>query len=146
MSVEFVDTTILVYAHDVSAGEKRTRARQLVDGLLTTNSGAVSIQVLQELFVTLTRKIPQPLSVDEARAIVADLASWRVMEPTRQDVLGAIDAALRWQVSFWDAMILHAASKAQATVVWSEDLSDGQRYGAVVVRNPFRTADGGPRP
>ena len=138
MSVEFCDTNILVYAYDTSAGGKRDRAMQLLNRLWDSENGAVSIQVLQELFVSLTRKVSRPLPANDARTIVADMATWQVMVPTAHDVLAAIDGTARWQVSFWDAMVLVAASRADATVVWSEDLGDGQTYDGLVVRNPFR--------
>jgi predicted nucleic acid-binding protein len=137
MSVEFCDTNILVYAYDASAGSKRTQARGLLQTLWLSGDGAVSVQVLQELFVTLTRKLSSPLSPAEARIIVSDLARWRVVEPTRRDVLEAIDAASRWQLSFWDAMIVVAAQRAGAAVIWSVDLNDGQDFGGTEVRNPF---------
>jgi predicted nucleic acid-binding protein len=69
---------------------------------------------------------------------VADLATWQVVIPTVDDVLAAIDGTARWQISCWDAMVMVAASRADATVLWSEDLSDGQTYDGIVVRNPFR--------
>jgi predicted nucleic acid-binding protein len=137
MSVEFCDTNILVYAHDLGAGPKRTRAQQLVRALWLSGDGAVSIQVLQELFVTLTRKLRSPLSPSDARTIISYLGSWQVVAPTHQEVLAAIDASLRWQISFWDAMIVVAAGRAGAEVIWSEDLNDGQDFGGIVVRNPF---------
>jgi predicted nucleic acid-binding protein len=137
MSVEFCDTNILVYAYDRSAGTKRDLARELLERLWRDESGAVSIQVLQELFVTLTRKIAAPVETRIARGIVADLATWRVIEPRAADVLAAIDAMPRWQMSFWDAMILTAAERAGARVLWSEDLASGQAYDGVTVRNPL---------
>jgi predicted nucleic acid-binding protein len=94
--------------------------------------------VLQELFVTLTKKTAPPLSPAEARAVVSDMATWQVVVPAAADVVDAIDAAARWQISFWDAMLLTTARKAQAETLWSEDLNDGQDYDGVVVRNPFR--------
>lgn len=138
MSGEFCDTNIIVYAYDLSAGAKRQQARSLLDRLWESGEGVVSVQVLQELFVSLTRKVPQPLAILDARATVADIASWRVVVPGAEDVLRAIDAATRWQVSFWDAMILTAAKKADISLVWSEDLNDGELYDGIVVRNPFR--------
>jgi predicted nucleic acid-binding protein len=138
MSAEFCDTNVLVYAYDRSAGIKGETARQLLARFWTLGEVAVSIQVLQELFVTLTRKSAPPLSSAVVRGIVADLAAWQVIEPSCGDVLDAIDAAMRWQVSFWDAMLLTTAKKAEASVLWSEDLNDGQDYDGVVVRNPFR--------
>lgn len=137
MSVEFCDSNIVVYAYDTSAGAKHERARDLLERLWTDGAGAASIQVLQELFVTLTRKIPRPLDVASARGIVSDLATWHIVRPTAVDVLTAIDAATRWQISFWDAMILTAADVGGATIVWSEDLNANQTFDGVRVRNPF---------
>ena len=138
MSVEFCDTNVIVYAYDSSAGSKHTRARELLESLWDSGDGTLSIQVLQELYVCLTRKLPTPLTPADARAVVSDLASWRVIEPTAHDVLDAIDGSARWGVSFWDAMIVVSARKAGATVIWSEDLNDGQSFAGTVIRNPFR--------
>lgn len=139
MPVEFCDTNVLVYAHDVSAGDKQVRAQALIQRLWANGEGALSVQVLQELYVSLTRKVVRPLPGPEVRQIVAALGLWRVSAPGANDVLEAIDASLRWQVSFWDAMLLVAASRVGAAVVWSEDLNHGQAYDGVVVRNPFRS-------
>src|SRR5712692_1868358 len=81
MSVEFCDTNVIVYAYDTSAGAKHGLARQLLERLWREGVGAVSVQVLQELFVTLTRKIARPLDTPVARGIVADLATWHVVTP-----------------------------------------------------------------
>ena len=137
MSVEFCDTNVIVYAYDSTAGAKHDRAQALLERLWLDGKGALSVQVLQELFVTLTRKVARPVDPGEARAIVADLATWSLVQPAASDVLAAIDATIRWQLPFWDAMILTAAQRAGAAVLWSEDFSDGQRFDAVTVRNPF---------
>lgn len=142
MSGEFCDTNLFVYAYDLTGGRKRQQAGELVDSLWESGTGIISMQVLQELFVVLTRKIPRPLSVVEARAIVEDMATWRVVEPGPRDVLAAIDGAGRWHISFWDAMILVAAIRAGAETVWSEDLNDSQAYDGIIVRNPFSSLDG----
>jgi predicted nucleic acid-binding protein len=102
-----------------------------------SRSGTLSVQVLQEFYVTVTRKAVPPLPPEQARTIVDRLTLWPVVEPSARDVLDAIDNSLRWQVSFWDAMLLTAANKAGATVLWSEDLNPGQVYGGVTVRSPF---------
>lgn len=141
--VEFCDTNILVYAYDRSAGEKRTTAKRLVEGLWESGRGAVSLQVLQEFFTTLTRKVSPPVPPPAARRIVEDLATWRVYEPARTELFAAIDASIEWGISFWDAMILVTASRSDAKVLWSEDLNDGQEYGGVVVRNPFNRLQAG---
>lgn len=138
MSAEFCDTNVLVYAYDVTAASKREQASVLLARLWDSGSGVISIQVLQELFVTLTRRIPEPLPSQDARAIVSDLTAWRVVEPGSREVVAAIDGAARWHVSFWDAMILATAIRAGAGTVWSEDLNDGQSYDGVIVRNPFK--------
>jgi len=137
MSAEFCDTNLFVYAYDVTAGPKREQASVLLARLWDSGDGVVSMQVLQELFVALTRKIPEPLPLPEARAIVSDMSTWRVVEPVSRDILTAIDGAARWRVSFWDAMILTTALRAGARTVWSEDLNDGQSYDGAIVRNPF---------
>ena len=137
--IEFCDTNIFVYAYDISAGEKRRMAKDLVERVWTSGTGVLSVQILQELFVTLTRKASPPLQSSAARQIVEDLTTWNVIEPAGRDVLETIDTCVRWKLSFWDAMILTTARKAGATVLWSEDLKDGESYDGVVVRNPFRS-------
>jgi predicted nucleic acid-binding protein len=137
-SVEFCDTNVVVYAFDSSAAAKHEVAQNLLSRLWGERSGALSLQVLQETYVTLTRKLRPAYSPADARTIVGDLAVWRsVVEPTRRDVLDAAERSALWGISFWDAMILVAARQAGASMVWSEDLSDGQSYDGVVVRNPF---------
>jgi predicted nucleic acid-binding protein len=138
MSVEFVDTNVLVYAHDTSAGDKRLRAAELVIRLGRSGTGCVSVQVLMELAATLTRKVDPPLSAGSAAEIVDDLATWAVYEPTGADVGAALRIAERHTISIWDAMIVHAAASMQADVLWTEDLNHGQTYEGVPVRNPFR--------
>jgi predicted nucleic acid-binding protein len=135
---EFVDTNVLVYAHDTSAGVKHDRAAALIAELWTSGEGALSVQVLQELFVTVTRKVPAPVSAEAARQIVADLAHWHVHEPDADDVLAAIDIHSQHGISFWDAMILRSAIAQSCPVLYSEDLSAGARYDGVEVVDPFR--------
>jgi predicted nucleic acid-binding protein len=137
MSGEFVDTNILVYAHDTSAGDKRRLASDLVVRVARARSGMLSIQVLVELLVTVTRKIPHPLLMAEAIEIVDDLSTWKVHEPRAGDVTAAARIAVRYGISVWDAMIVHAAAELGASVLWSEDLSHGQLYEGVQVQSPF---------
>lgn len=134
---EFLDTNVLVYAHDRSAGEKYRRAINLLEQLASRENGALSIQVLQEFFVTVTTRLPKPLPVHDAAAIVSDLGALATHAPGVTDVLAAIDIHDRLQVSFWDAMILRSASVLRCAVVWSEDLPHGRRYDDLEVRNPF---------
>lgn len=139
----FVDTNILVYAHDRSAGAKQARARELLDRLWRAGGGSLSVQVLQEFYVAVTRKVPHPLDSNEAEGIVGDLATWQVFVPDADDVLEAIRLHRRLRVSFWDALILHGAAALGCEEVWSEDLSAGQVVDGVVVRNPFLTPPDG---
>lgn len=136
-SYEFVDTSTLVYAHDISSGEKHRVAKSLVVQLWDLQRGCLSIQVLQELYVTLTQKLVRSIEPRMARQIVADLSLWRVHVPNAQDVLEAIDIQQDCQVSFWDAMIIQSASRLGCSTLWAEDLTHGYTYGKVHVLNPF---------
>jgi predicted nucleic acid-binding protein len=133
----FVDTNILVYAHDVSAGVKHERARALLEELWHSRAGVVSTQVLQELSVSVRKKSAHPLGLQETRELVSDYLAWHVVVNDGDAVLGALDLEERYKVSFWDALVIHAAQTAGAEVLYSEDLSDGQRYGDVRVVNPL---------
>ncbi|MBI2911652.1 MAG: PIN domain-containing protein, partial [Chloroflexi bacterium] len=135
---EFCDANVLIYAHDVSAGEKHVRARRLLERLWDSGGGVVSVQVFQEFYVNITRKVLRPLSPLQARGVIAELIAWHVVAPVHSDLLAAIDRSLHWRVSFWDAMVLTTAIKAGASVLWSEELNHGQAYEGTVVRNPFR--------
>ena len=134
----FVDTNILMYAHDASAGPKHVRAQALVEELWRDRSGVVSTQVLQELAVNLRRKAGRPLGSQATRDVVADYLTWHVIVNGQESILGALDYEDRYQVSFWDALMLFAANTSGAEVVYSEDLSHGQTYGAARVVNPLR--------
>ena len=133
----FVDTNILIYAHDRSAGVKHDRARQIIERLWTTGEGALSTQVLQELCINLRRKLARPLPVDEVRHLIQDYLSWEVVVNTPQSMLEALEIEVRYKISFWDALLLLAAEHSGATVLYSEDLAAGQRYGAIKVVNPL---------
>lgn len=133
----FVDTNILVYAHDGSAGVKHKRSLQLVETLWNEGTGALSTQVLQELCVCLRRKVDPPRSTEEIRQLVRDYMSWSVVVNTPELILQALDLEYRFKTSFWDALILQAAQHSGATIVYSEDLAHGQTYGAIQVVNPL---------
>jgi predicted nucleic acid-binding protein len=133
----FIDTNILVYAFDRSAGPKHTIASQLIRDCWENETGHISIQVLQEFFVNLTRKLAVPLEHQVVRQIVADMAQWRVHSPEVNDLLQAMDFQERYQLSFWDAMIIQSAVRLGCKQLLSEDLNHGQFYGDVQVINPF---------
>jgi predicted nucleic acid-binding protein len=133
----FVDTNILMYAHDTSGGQKHERAKALVETLWRDRTGIVSTQVLQELAVNLRRKAGRPLEAKATREIVADYLTWQVVVNGSESILEAIDLEARYQISFWDALIVQAAEGSGAEVLYSEDFSDGQRYGRVRAVNPL---------
>lgn len=133
----FLDTNILMYAHDTAAGAKHDRARAMVEELWRDRSGVVSTQVLQELTVNLRRKTGRPLDGKKTREIVADYLSWHVVINTGESILEALDLEGRYRISFWDALVVQAALVAGADILYSEDLSHGQMYGSVRVVNPF---------
>ncbi len=137
MSVEFLDTNILVYAHDQSAGAKRRKAAALVTDLIARREAALSIQVLLEFAVTVTRKISSPLPYDQVAEIIRDFSVLRIFAPEASDVVSSIQLADRYSISIWDALILRAAVAENASVIWTEDLNDGQFYEGVQVKNPF---------
>jgi predicted nucleic acid-binding protein len=134
---EFVDANVLVYAFDSSAERKQQAAQQLLERLWESSTGCLSVQVLQEFFVTVTKKVAKPLPVEDAKARTREFAAWRVFAPTADDVLAAIDLHVQAKIGFWDAMIVLGAAESGCDVLWTEDLSDGQLLRGVRIRNPF---------
>ena len=141
MSVKvFVDTNILVYAHDVDAGDKHRVAADRIAELWETRSGVISAQVLQEFYVTVTRKIPSPLPRYVARSIIAGYGVWQVETATPHTVITASEIEERYQLSFWDALIAAAAAQGRADVLLTEDLNTGQTIEGVRIEDPFDVA------
>jgi len=134
---EFVDANVLVYAYDASAGKKKAAAEQLLAQLWETGTGCLSVQVLQEFFVTVIGKVAKPLSIEEAADRVREFGAWKVFAPGADDVLRAIALQKETKLSFWDAMIVHAAAELGCDVLWTEDLNDGQVIRGVRIRDPF---------
>jgi predicted nucleic acid-binding protein len=135
----FVDANVLVYAEDRDAGDKHLIARNLVADLWRTGDGVLSIQVLQEFFVTVTRKLPRPLRPTEALAIVEQYLTWRVVENTGDLLLAGIRLASDLKISFWDALVVQAARTERCDRLLTEDLNHGQRIGDLTIINPFRS-------
>jgi predicted nucleic acid-binding protein len=133
----FLDTNILVYAHEPGTGIKHERARAIIEKLWKTGDGVLSTQVLQELCVNLRRKTAKPWTVEETRNLILDYLDWEIVVNTPNSVIEALAIETRFQISFWDALILHAAESSGAAILYSEDLSDGQTYGSVRVVNPL---------
>ena len=137
---EFVDTNILVYAFDLSAGPKREIALGLIERLARERTGCASVQVLQEFYVTVTKKLSMP--PDEAARQIERLGYWNIHRPGVADVLAACRTHREHPVSFRDAMVVESANRLGCRVLWSEDLSDGRQWGNATVRNPFALTAG----
>ena len=136
MERSFLDTNVLVYADDLDAGARRTRARQVLQEALETRSGALSTQVLQEFFVVSTRKLgTRP---EAARRKIELLSLLDVVRPQVVDLLAAVDLHRLHGISFWDGLIVRAAQVAGCRILLTEDLQHGRRYDGVRVENPFR--------
>lgn len=136
-SREFVDANVIVYAFDPSAGTKQAAAQRLLERLWESGTGCVSVQVLQEFFVTVTRKVAKRLSIDDATDRIREFVTWKVFAPTADDVLGAIGLHKQAQIGFWDAMVVWAAGESGCEILWTEDLTDGQLLRGVRIRDPF---------
>jgi predicted nucleic acid-binding protein len=133
----FLDTNILVYAYDASAGNKHDIAKKIVTELWNSGLGCLSTQVLQEFFVTITKKIQKPLNNASAYELIKDLLKWDVIINTGQCILDGIELQKKYKYSFWDSMIIQAAVKSKSDILLSEDLSNGQIVDGVEIRNPF---------
>jgi predicted nucleic acid-binding protein len=132
----FVDSNILVYAHDVDEPRKREIAIQVFDNLWTSRTGALSMQVLQEFYSIATRKIASPLPKPIAREAVERLSPWCI-ETTPKEIAFAFRIEDTAKISFWDALIVAAALKSGAKEILSEDLNAGQSIAGIHIVNPF---------
>ena len=132
----FIDSNILVYTDDAGVAGKQAVAIALVADLMRSRTGVLSLQVLQEYFSIVTRK----LGVDAvtARAKVELLGAFSMTPIDVDDVLGAIDLHRLHQISFWDGLIVRAAQQARCARIYTEDLQDGRRFDGVEIVNPFR--------
>jgi predicted nucleic acid-binding protein len=137
----FVDTSVLLCAYDLGAGERRKTAAALVSALWRRGGGILSTQVLQEFYVNVTRKTATPLPAAKARGIIEQYCTWQVEQNGCDTVLHATQIQDRHQLSFWDALIIAAAAQGGADMLLSEDLSPGQIIAGVCVVNPFAPDD-----
>ena len=133
----FVDTNVLIYAHDLDAGLKHNRAVSIVSDLWEKENGILSVQVLQEFYVNVTRKISRPLTPASARGVIQNYLAWHVETNEPSTVLLASEIGERNLLSFWDALIVASASKAGADRILSEDLNHGQVIEGILIENPF---------
>jgi predicted nucleic acid-binding protein len=136
MSVEFVDTNILIYAHDSTAGTKQHQASELIARLAQADAAAISTQVLIEFYAAVGKKF-RDREIDPD-ALTHDWIRW--MKVHRLDVTDIFQAAAlqrQFQISWFDALILNSALELGCSTLWTEDFNDGQLYSTVTVRNPF---------
>jgi predicted nucleic acid-binding protein len=138
----FVDTNVLVYARDASDLEKQAAAAAWIEHLWTCAAGRLSVQVLQEYYVTTTRKLDPGLPVEEARQDVRDLAAWRPVRIDEAIVETAWRLEDRYRLAFWDSLIVAAAQSAGCEVVLTEDLQAGLEIDGLRIVDPFQTPVG----
>jgi predicted nucleic acid-binding protein len=134
---DFVDTNILVYALDEDQGERHHTARALVEELWNTERGVLSTQVLQELYVTLTRKLRRPMTRPRARAVIERYTAWPTHQVTPDDIVAASELEQRHTLAFWDALIVVSAQQIGANRILTEDMQHGRALGGVRVEKPF---------
>jgi predicted nucleic acid-binding protein len=132
----FVDTNVLIYAHDIDAKAKHDTARNVLRELWSLRTGVLSMQVLQEFYVNVTRKIASPLSKDAARTVVNNYSIW-CTETSPAEIDGAFRIEGVSRIGFWDALIVASAAKAGAVRILSEDLNAEQTIAGIRVENPF---------
>src|SRR5262245_31205088 len=132
----FVDTNVLIYAHDIDAKGKHQAAKSVLRELWSERNGVLSPQVLQEFYVNVTRRIPHPISKDLARSVVSSYAVWCI-DTTFVEIATAFRIEEESKVGFWDALILASALKSGAARILSEDLNAGQMIAGIRIENPF---------
>jgi predicted nucleic acid-binding protein len=133
----FADTNILVYAHDQDAGQKHVIAREVISELWESRLGLLSTQVLQEFYLTLTRKMPRPLDRPTTRGILRNYFNWEVVINNPSIILQASEIEETYKISFWDALIVSAAFSKNAATIVTEDLTHGRVIYGIEIHNPF---------
>ena len=133
----FVDTNLLVYAYDSTAGEKWKTSLEVLSLLWKYRTGILSTQVIQEFFVSVTQKVKNPILPEAAKEIISDLLRWPLIINDGNHILRAIDLQVKYDFSFWDSLILQAAVTSKSQYLLSEDLQDGQVIETVTILNPF---------
>jgi len=136
-AVAFVDTNILIYAHDLDAGVKRERAMTKLRELWDSRTGRLSVQVLQEFYVNATQKIATPVARSTAREVVRTYGVWVHHATTVETVTRATELSELARISFWDALIVASAEEVDAEELLSEDLNDGEAIAGIKIVNPL---------
>jgi predicted nucleic acid-binding protein len=134
----FVDTNVIVYAYDKDAGKKHRIAADIMKDLWRSGLGTISTQILQEFFVTLTRKISAPMDISVVRETLRRLSKWDVSIIDADTIIRATELQERYNYSFWDSLIVAAAIAGGARTIFSEDLSDGLTIEGLTIKNPFQ--------
>jgi predicted nucleic acid-binding protein len=138
-AVTFVDSNILIYAHDLDAGVKRERAVARLRELWDAGTGRLSVQVLQEFYVNATKKLSTPVARSTAREVINTYGAWIHRATTVETVTRAADIADMARISFWDALIVASAEEVDAEEILSEDLNEGQAIAGIRITNPLKT-------
>ena len=133
----FLDTNVLVYAYDDSSSAKQQRARELVETLANDERALLSTQVLQEFYVVVTRRLQVPVLEDVAQEAVETLLALPIVQVTPALIVDGVRRSRVDQLALWDALIVEAALAGGASVLYSEDLQDGRRFGDLQIVNPF---------
>lgn len=134
----FVDTNVLLYWRDASQAEKQFLAKAWLDHLWDQQTGRLSTQVLAEYYTNVSRKLSKPLPAPEAWKDVNAFLAWNPRPIDRDTLIRARDIEARYKLSWWDCQIVAAAQLEHCSVLLTEDLQDGMRFGDLTVRNPFR--------
>ncbi|VAW13683.1 hypothetical protein MNBD_BACTEROID05-1244 [hydrothermal vent metagenome] len=131
----FIDTNVLVYAHDSRYPDKQAKAQGIIFDGLRLGVSVTSTQVLSEFFVTITQKIKKPLSLEKAKKEIILLSNMEIVEVDVPVIMKAIEMKQKYKTSYWDSLILSAAQRSGCGRLYSEDFSDNQKYGSVKVLN-----------
>jgi predicted nucleic acid-binding protein len=134
----FLDTNVLVYAYDTRDAAKQKKAQEILTVAISSDAYCLSVQVLGEFFNVVTRQIQNPMSSKDAKTIVDIISLMPVVDIDLAMVNRAIDTHVRYHLSYWDALILAAAEKAECRQVYSEDFNPEQLYHDISVTNPFQ--------
>ncbi len=140
MSAIFFDTNVLVYMFDADAKQKQAQAQHLFEESTRDGRFLISTQVLQEFYVTATRKLAVPLASEQAERVIRDLSVFTLVPIDAQIILAAIKITNHYHFSFWDSLIIQAALHGGAEVLYSEDMQDGQVINELLIKNPFVTS------
>ena len=133
----FFDTNILVYMFDKRAPAKAAVVERILSEHASQGDAVISVQVLQEFYSAATRKLKVPLTHDAAMTALSEFADLDVVEPDAELVMDAARTSHRYRLAIWDSLIIQAALRGRAEVLYSEDLQNGQAFESLTVRNPF---------